>query len=84
MIVRTDPISLNDPALDGGAELLGGGPAPAPASAAKSPRKLLVEDGIAPPAKPGRIDDFSAKPATEAALGENGAVADEDQTAATK
>lgn len=84
VIVRTDPIGLNDPALDGGGELLGGGPAPARARAAKSPRNLLVEDGIAPPAKPGRIDDYTAKATNEAGLDGIAPIQDEDQTAATK
>jgi uncharacterized protein len=86
VIVRTDPMSLNDPAMDGGAELLGAAPAPARAAAAKSPRDLLVEDGIAPLAKPGRVDDFSGRQPAQARLDDKipASGQDADQTAATK
>ncbi|NLR99619.1 DUF459 domain-containing protein [Rhizobium sp. P38BS-XIX] len=55
-ITRTPPISLSDPDLDGGAQLLGG--APAPAATAPSPRDLLVEKGQMDPAPTGRVDDY--------------------------
>ncbi|OWV83571.1 hypothetical protein ATY81_20080 [Rhizobium sp. R72] len=57
---RTEPISLSDPNLDGGAELLGG--RALPVSATKSPRDLLVQDGemAAPPV--GRVDDYRMTP----------------------
>ncbi|GAB4359866.1 MAG: DUF459 domain-containing protein [Oricola sp.] len=61
---RIDPIPLADPELDGGVALLGDVNVPEAASAgsnplqAKSVRKRLVEDGIPPPAKPGRANDF--------------------------
>jgi hypothetical protein len=57
---RTEPISLSDPNLDGGAELLGG--RALPVSATKSPRDLLVQDGemAAPPV--GRVDDYRMAP----------------------
>jgi uncharacterized protein len=86
IIVRTDPMSLNDPAMDGGTELLGASPAPARAAAAKSPRALLVEDGIAPQAKPGRVDDFSSQEPAQAGAGDSLRAPDQDtgQTAATK
>jgi uncharacterized protein len=86
VIVRTDPMSLNDPAMDGGTELLGATPTPARAAAAKSPRDLLVEDGIAAPAKPGRVDDFTARAPSKAGLDEAVPLTDQDvgQTAATK
>ena len=85
VIVRTDPISLNDPALDGGAELLGATPSPARAAAAKSPRDLLVEDGIAPLARPGRVDDFIIRPPAQANLDDDVSPdPDAAQTAATK
>jgi hypothetical protein len=58
---RTPPIALDDPDLDGGADLLGGD-APPPAPADKSPRDLLVLDGIAPDPQPGRADAFAATP----------------------
>jgi uncharacterized protein len=53
---RSQPISLSDPDLDGGAELLGTKPAPAATTA--SPRDLLVEKGEMAPAPPGRVDDY--------------------------
>ena len=85
VIVRTDPISLNDPALDGGTELLGATPAPARAGAAKSPRDLLVEDGIAPQAKPGRVDDFVIRAPAQASIDDEASPnQDAGQTAATK
>ena len=55
-ITRTQPISLSDPDLDGGSQLLGG--APAPAATAPSPRDLLVEKGLMDPAPAGRVDDY--------------------------
>lgn len=59
-IVRTAPISLADPGLDGGAELMGAqvGPAPRPSS----PSERLLQEGIAPDASPGRADDFTWPP----------------------
>ena len=67
-IVRFDPIPLDDPALDGGITLLGDIDAPPiePPSnplQAKSLRNRLVEDGIPPPAQPGRANDFEWPPA---------------------
>lgn len=55
-IEHTQPISLADPNLDGGSELLGGRP-PA-ASLTKSPRDMLVQDGAVEPAPAGRVDDY--------------------------
>ncbi len=55
-ITRTQPMSLSDPDLDGGSQLLGG--APAPAATAPSPRDLLVEKGLMEPAPAGRVDDY--------------------------
>lgn len=59
-IDRTVPISLSDPELDGGSELLGA------QTAAKgdphSPGEKLVVQGIAPAAPAGRADDFSWPP----------------------
>ena len=62
-IIKTQPISLTDPELDGATALLG---ASAPEKGTgKSPRDLLVEKGEVPPAPPGRVDDFRlAKPET--------------------
>lgn len=61
---RIDPIPLADPELDGGTALLGDVTVPRADPAennplqAKSMRSRLVEDGIPPPAKPGRVNDF--------------------------
>ncbi|MGV1834502.1 SGNH/GDSL hydrolase family protein [Rhizobium rhizogenes] len=55
-ITRTQPMSISDPNLDGGSQLLGGTPAPAPAT--PSPRDLLVEKGQMAPAPTGRVDDY--------------------------
>lgn len=59
-IVRTQPVSLKDPELDGGTELLG--LVAAPKTEARSPGEKLLIEGIAPDARPGRADDFSARP----------------------
>lgn len=60
-IVKTQPISLTDPELDGATALLGGD-APLK-STGKSPRDLLIEKGEVVAAPSGRIDDFQlAKP----------------------
>jgi uncharacterized protein len=56
-VEHTQPISLSDPNLDGGAELLGAGKTP-PVTLTKSPRDLLVEQGEMAPAPAGRIDDY--------------------------
>ncbi|MQB41952.1 DUF459 domain-containing protein [Rhizobium sp. ICMP 5592] len=65
-ITRTQPMSISDPNLDGGSQLLGGAPAPAPTT--PSPRDLLVEKGQMAPAPTGRVDDYrlpgAAAPAT--------------------
>ena len=57
-IKRTAPVSLKDPELDGGSELLG--LVVTPKRDARSPGEKLVIEGIAPDALPGRADDFSA------------------------
>jgi hypothetical protein len=61
-IIRTQPISISDPNLDGGSQLLGGAPAPAPTT--PSPRDLLVEKGQMAPAPTGRVDDYRLPGAT--------------------
>ncbi|WP_085025626.1 DUF459 domain-containing protein [Ensifer aridi] len=62
-IVKTQPISLTDPELDGATALLGGN-APLK-STGKSPRDLLIEKGEIVAAPPGRVDDFRlTKPET--------------------
>ena len=55
-IIKTLPISLIDPALDGGTFLLGS--AEPVKSDGKSPRDLLVEKGEVAAAPVGRVDDF--------------------------
>ena len=55
-VEHTMPISLSDPNLDGGAELLGA--RPPPMTLTRSPRDLLVEQGEMTPAPPGRVDDY--------------------------
>ena len=62
-IVQTQPISLIDPDLDGGAALLGG--EATLAGNGKSARDRLVEKGEIAAAPAGRVDDFRlAKPET--------------------
>ncbi|MBX4868745.1 DUF459 domain-containing protein [Rhizobium bangladeshense] len=55
-VEHTVPISLSDPNLDGGTELLGS--RPPPVTLTKSPRDLLVEQGEMSPAPVGRVDDY--------------------------
>lgn len=59
-IDRTVPISLSDPELDGGSELLGA--QTAAKGDPRSPGEKLVVQGIAPAAPAGRADDFSWPP----------------------
>jgi len=59
-IDRTVPISLRDPELDGGIELLG--QVAAPKKSARSPGEKLAVEGVAPKATPGRADDFARPP----------------------
>jgi hypothetical protein len=54
---RTVPISLADPQLDGGTELLGA--QPPPKRETRSPAERLTIEGVASEASPGRADDFS-------------------------
>jgi uncharacterized protein len=61
-IDRTVPVSLMDPELDGGGELLGA-ISPAARNNARTLAEKLVVEGIAPEAVPGRADDFSGRPA---------------------
>ncbi len=62
--VRTVPISLNDPELDGGSELLGRVVMPErklPENPLAAER--LAIEGVAPPPNPGRADDFQRRQA---------------------
>ena len=54
-LVRTQPIDLFDPELDGASELLGA--TPLPVAAMPTPRDQLVKNGSLPPPPPGRVDD---------------------------
>ena len=56
-IVRTLPVAMTDPALDGGAALLG--EMPTTAGLVRSPRDQLVMDGLLPEAPEGRVDNFA-------------------------
>jgi hypothetical protein len=56
--VPSQPISLSDPELDGGRDLLGG-TAPQP-SITETPRNLLLTRGQVPDAPVGRVDYYSA------------------------
>ncbi|CAN7395326.1 DUF459 domain-containing protein [Rhizobium sp. LjRoot30] len=58
-IVRTQPISLIDPELDGGKELLGARAMPVMLD--QSARRLLIEKGEMEAAPAGRIDDYRMK-----------------------
>ncbi|MFI0847111.1 DUF459 domain-containing protein [Mesorhizobium sp. IMUNJ 23232] len=57
LLDRTIPIALDDPALDGGAELLGA--SVASASASRSAGKGPIAESSMPAAVSGRADDFS-------------------------
>lgn len=55
--VRTMPMAMTDPDLDGGSELLGG--TIAPVNITPTPRDKLVGKGLAPDAPKGRVDNFA-------------------------
>ncbi len=57
LLVRTVPISMTDPTLDGSDELLGA--SDPPASLTRTPRDELVVDGKVSKAPLGRADDFT-------------------------
>lgn len=63
-IDRTPPIALGDPALDGSGALLGAQISGQPDEQLGIPVEELVQKGIAPPAQPGRADDFSTDKTT--------------------
>jgi hypothetical protein len=66
VIERMPPVSLLDPALDGGDELLGLVVEPRRANASTPAQKLVIE-GIAPEPMPGRVDDFGRSELPQAA-----------------
>ncbi|WP_105383232.1 SGNH/GDSL hydrolase family protein [Neorhizobium alkalisoli] len=57
--VPVHPISLSDPELDGGKDLLGAGPLPT--VMVETPRDKLIKRGEIAPAPAGRIDDYRVK-----------------------
>lgn len=56
-IMRTLPVAMTDPDLDGGSALLG--EMPATAGLVRSPRDQLVLDGVLPAPPKGRIDNYA-------------------------
>lgn len=56
-VMRTMPVAMTDPALDGGSALLG--EMPSTAGLVRSPRDQLVLDGVLPEAPEGRVDNFA-------------------------
>ncbi|MFN3547740.1 MAG: DUF459 domain-containing protein [Mesorhizobium sp.] len=67
IIQHTPPVSLLDPALDGGEELMGLVVRPRRTTALTPAQKLVVQ-GLAPDPRPGRVDDFGATPSIAAAV----------------
>lgn len=61
-IMRTMPVAMTDPDLDGGSALLDN--MPAAASLVRSPRDMLVLDGVLPDPPEGRADNFAWPRAT--------------------
>jgi hypothetical protein len=55
---RVAPVSLSDPELESGTNLLGANPRAAPAKD-QSARDRLTKDGVAPESQPGRVNDFT-------------------------
>ncbi|MEP3436707.1 MAG: DUF459 domain-containing protein [Hoeflea sp.] len=56
-ITRTIPVAMTDPDLDGGSALLGD--MPASASLIRSPRDIMVIDGILPEPPANRVDNYT-------------------------
>ena len=87
---RTAPMAIDDPELDGGDVLLGR--KGAPKLDTRTANERLAVEGIAPPASPGRADDFGGKAvpmtagadANEPAAVATGASIDASATNATK
>ena len=61
IVTRTEPMSLDDPEMDGSSALLGENPKPLNASAGGSVQDLLLTRGFSPRPQSGRVDDFRAK-----------------------
>jgi uncharacterized protein len=66
VIQHTPPVSLLDPALDGGDELMGLVVETRRTTALTAAQKLVIQ-GLAPDPRPGRVDDFGASPLPRAA-----------------
>ena len=62
-IDRTIPVAIDDPELDGGAELLGAYVGPKDGEP-RTPAERLTLEGVAPDPQPGRADDFGPKKVT--------------------
>jgi len=56
-VVRTMPVAMTDPDLDGGSALLG--EMPVSLSLVRSPRDMLVLEGVLPKPPKGRADNFA-------------------------
>ena len=56
-VMRTTPVAMTDPALDGGSALLG--EMPQTAGLVRSPRDQLIVDGVLPDPPEGRVDNFA-------------------------
>jgi hypothetical protein len=56
-VMRTMPVAMTDPALDGGSALLG--EMPSATGLVRSPRDQLVLDGTLPEPPQGRVDNFA-------------------------
>ncbi|WP_235679073.1 DUF459 domain-containing protein [Aquibium microcysteis] len=61
IIQQTPPVSLLDPALDGGDELMGRTVETRRTTVLTAAQKLVIQ-GLAPDPRPGRVDDFGATP----------------------
>jgi uncharacterized protein len=72
VITRTEPMGINDPELDGGAELLGASVAPKVPAAQGG-----VSDPLAAAPKPGRVNDFSWKGANDSVTDDDANIAPE-------
>lgn len=60
-IDRTPPIALDEPAGEPSADLLGADVIRASGEEATTPAERLARQGVAPEARPGRVDDFTAR-----------------------
>jgi hypothetical protein len=70
---RTAPMAIDDPELDGGQTLLG--QKAAPKLETRTVAEKLVVEGVAPPASPGRADNFGGAAAATSAAPAEAAIA---------